>query len=158
MSTPDVPARLPGIGTKLDLRDDDGKQITVIRRLDGYVELYQGDRPLVRLDEANADSLGAFLGGHVAVPAELTERMAGVLGGQAHPVERQPGTAHAAGRSVGELQVRRRTGVTIVAVLRGSVPIVDVGPDTVLRAGDEVVYTCRHQDDDSFRDYVLRGQ
>ena len=46
---------------------------------------------------------------------------------------RLPATAHAAGRSVGELQVRRRTGVTIVAVLRGSVPIVDVGPDTVLR-------------------------
>ena len=70
MSTPDVPTRLPGIGTKLDLRDDDGKPIAVIR-LDGFVELYQGDPPLVRLDEATADS-GAFLGGHVSVPAELT--------------------------------------------------------------------------------------
>ena len=158
MSTPDVPARLPGIGTKLDLRDDDGQPIAVIRRLDGHVELYQGDRPLVRLDEATADSLGAFLGGHVSVPAELTERMAGVLGGLELDWVRLPANAHAAGRSVGELQVRRRTGVTIVAVLRGSVPIVDVGPDTVLRAGDEIVYTCRHQDDDSFRDYVLRGR
>ena len=158
MSTPEVPARLPGIGTKLDLRDDDGRQIAVIRRLDGYVELYQGDRPLARLDEATADSLGAFLSGHVTVPAELTERMAGVLGGLELDWVRLPTAAHAAGRSIGELQVRRRTGVTIVAVLRGSVPIVDVGPDTVLRAGDELVYTCRHQDDDSFRDYVLRGQ
>ena len=158
MSTPDVPTRLPGIGTKLDLRDDDGKQITGIRRLDGYVELYQGDRSRIRLDDATADSLGAFLGGHVSVPAELTERMAGVLGGLELDWVRLPATAHAAGRSVGELQVRRRTGVTIVAVLRGSVPIVDVGPDTVLRAGDEVVYICRHQDDDSFRDYVLRGR
>jgi len=158
MSTPDVPARLPGIGTKLDLRDDDGRPIAVIRRLDGYVELYQGDRSLIRLDEATADSLGAFLGGHVSVPAELTERMAGVLGGLELDWVRLPANAHAAGRTVGELQVRRRTGVTIVAVLRGSVPVVDVGPDTVLRAGDEVVYTCRHQDDESFRDYVLRGR
>ena len=158
MSTPDVPTRLPGIGTKLDLRDDDGQPVAVIRRLDGFVELYQGDRPLVRLDEATADSLGAFLGGHVSVPAELTERMAGVLGGLELDWVRLPANAHGAGRSVGELQVRQRTGVTIVAVLRGSVPIVDVGPDTVLRAGDEVVYTCRHQDDDSFRDYVLRGR
>ena len=103
MSTPDVPTRLPGIGTKLDLRDDDGKPIAVIRRLDGFVELYQGDRPLVRLDEATADSLGAFLGGHVSVPAELTERMAGVLGGLELDWVRLPATAHAAGRSVGEL-------------------------------------------------------
>jgi TrkA domain protein len=84
--------------------------------------------------------------------------MGGVLGGLALDWVRLPASAHAAGRSVGELQVRRRTGVTIVAVLRGSIPIVDVGPGTVLRPGDEVVYTCRQQDDDSFRDYVLRGR
>jgi TrkA domain protein len=157
MSQPQVPVRLPGIGTQLDLRDEDGRRLVAVRRRDGHVELYRGDEPLARLDESTADALGAFLSGHVVVPAELTERLAGVLGGLELGWLRLPAVAHAAGRSVGELQVRRHTGVTIVAVLRGSVPIVDVGADTVLRAGDVLVYICRHQDDDAFRDHVLRG-
>ena len=83
------------------------------------------------------------------MPAELAERMAGVLGGLEFDWVRLPTGAYAAGRSPsGELQVRRRTGVTIVAVLRGSVPIVDLGTGHRLRAGDELVFTGRHQDGD----------
>jgi len=156
--TPDVPARLPGIGTQLDLRDDDGRPIAAIRRVDGVVELYAGERALLRLDEVGAQTLGNFLGGHVAVPADLTARLAAVRGGLELDWVRLPAGAHAVGRSVGELQVRRRTGVTIVAVLRGSVPIVDVGSSTVFRAGDELVFTSRREDGEAFLDYVLQGR
>jgi K+:H+ antiporter subunit KhtT len=152
-----VPVRLPGVGTQLDVRDDDGRLITAIRRVDGHVELYQGERAIGRLDEASADALGAFLSGHIVMPSELASRMADVLGGLELDWVRLPADAHAAGRTIGELEVRRRTGVTIVAVLRGSVPIVAVDADTVLRAGDELVYTGRSQDGDAFRTYVLRG-
>jgi K+/H+ antiporter YhaU regulatory subunit KhtT len=47
--------------------------------------------------------------------------------------------------------------VTIVAILRGSAPIVDITSDTKLLAGDELVFTGREQDGAAFRDYLLRG-
>jgi TrkA domain protein len=155
-STPG-PARLPGIGTSLEVRDEDGRPLNVIRRFDGHVELYAGERFVARLDEATAGALGAFLGGRVVLPADLAERMSGVIGGLEFDWMRIPAGAYAAGRTVGELHVRRRTGVTIVAVLRGSAPIVDITTNTELRAGDELVFTGRAQDGVAFRDYILRG-
>ena len=32
------PARLPGIGTSLEVRDEDGRPLSAIRRFDGHVE------------------------------------------------------------------------------------------------------------------------
>jgi TrkA domain protein len=152
-----VPVRLPGVGTQLDVRDEEGRLITAIRRVDGHVELYQGERAVARLDEASADALGAFLSGHIVMPPELASRMADVLGGLELDWVRLPAGAHATGRTIGELEVRRRTGVTVLAVLRGSVPIVAVDAGTVLQAGDELVYTGRRQDSEVFRSYVVRG-
>ena len=155
-STPG-PIRLPGIGTSLEVRDEDGRPLSAIRRFDGHVELYAGERSVARLDESTAGALGAFLSGRFVVPAELAERMSGVIGGLEFDWMRIPTGAYAAGRTVGELHVRGRTGVTIVAILRGSAPIVDISTDTKLLAGDEIVFTCRKQDDAAFRDYLLRG-
>ena len=157
MSQPEAPVVLPGVGTRLDVRDEEGRRLVAVRRVDGHVELYEDERPLARLDHHAAKVLGDFLSGHVVVPVKLAERMAGVLGGLELDWIRLPAGAHAVGHSIGELEVRRRTGVTIVAVLRGSVPIVDVGPETVLWAGDEVVYTRSRPDDAAFREHVLRG-
>jgi CPA2 family monovalent cation:H+ antiporter-2 len=46
--------------------------------------------------------------------------------------------AAAAGRSLLELDLRRRTGATVVAVTREGAPVPNPGPDTVLLAGDVV--------------------
>ena len=152
-----VPVRLPGVGTQLDLRDEDGRRITAVRRVDGHSELYRGDRSVLRMDEPATQALGAFLSGHYVLPAELVERMSGVIGGLTFDWVHLPPGAHAAGRTIGQLKVRQRTGVTIVAVLRGSLPIVAVDADTVLQPGDELVFTSRPQDEDGFRRYVLGG-
>ena len=44
-----------------------------------------------------------------------------------------------AGHPLGEYEVRRTTGLSIVSVRRGEETIVNVGPDTVLEAGDAIV-------------------
>ena len=53
-----------------------------------------------------------------------------------------------------ELEIRHRTGVTVVAILRGAVPIVAPDPDTRLEAGDDVVIVCRPADLATGRDYL----
>jgi TrkA domain protein len=152
------PARLPGIGTSFEVRDEEGRSLSAIRRFDGHVELYAGERSVARLDESTAEALGAFLSGRYVVPTDLAERMSGVIGGLEFDWMRIPAGAYAAGRTVGELHVRRRTGVTIVAILRGSAPIVDITSDTKLLAGDELVFTGRDQDNAAFREFLLRGE
>ena len=61
------------------------------------------------------------------------------------------------GRTIDELQVRRRTGVTIVAILRGPVPIVTPDPGLRLDERDELVVACSEADLDAFLAYMAGG-
>ena len=53
--------------------------------------------------------------------------------------------------------MRRRTGVTIVAILRGLLPIVDPDPTVRLEAGDDLVVVCRGEGPAEFERYLVEG-
>ena len=53
--------------------------------------------------------------------------------------------------------MRRKTGVTIVAILRGSLPIIAPEPSTVLKVGDDLVIAGREEDLEPFARYVTVG-
>lgn len=149
--------RLPGVGTRLELRDTSGKPVHVVRRNDGRVELHgQGGAP-TELDPTNAHTLGAFVTGHFLLSPEVSDRLGDVLGGLVFDWVNLPPGAHAAGRTIEELAVRRRTGVTIVAILRGSLPIVAPDAACTLQSGDDLVIACRWEDREPFARYMLVG-
>ncbi len=52
----------------------------------------------------------------------------------------------AAGRTIGELQLRRRTGATVIAVVRDGKAETNPGADWQLRAGDVLVLVGNHQE------------
>jgi CPA2 family monovalent cation:H+ antiporter-2 len=52
-----------------------------------------------------------------------------------------PDGSYLAGRSIAELQVRRKTGATIIAVRRGANVSANPGPEFTFRAGDIILYT-----------------
>ncbi|MCB1056416.1 MAG: cation:proton antiporter [Acidobacteria bacterium] len=54
----------------------------------------------------------------------------------------------AAGRSLRELDLRHRTGATVIAVVRGEVPNPNPAPDTVLEGGDCLVLVGSHEEID----------
>jgi TrkA domain protein len=150
--------RLPGVGTQLRVADAGGAAVTGVRRHDGSVQLYGEGRSTIELPPAAARALGSFMSGHFLASPELIERLDDVLGGlRLDWVTLEPGSA-AAGRSIADLAVRRSTGVTIIAVLRGAVPIVAPDPDTVLATGDDLVVACRDHDLDRFRELLVRGR
>lgn len=138
---PPVPERLPAVGHRLELTAEDGERLVVVRRKDGALELH-GPTVTV-LDPVAARALGALATGHFVVAPELLDRADAVLGGLELDWVRVPPGAAAVGRSIEDLAVRRRTGVTIVAILRGSLPIVDPDPNQRLEAGDELVVAGR---------------
>jgi TrkA domain protein len=149
-------SRLPGVGTTLRLTDQDGHPVQAVRLHDGSVELYlQPTDGSVDLDPSAARSLGAFVSGHFLLPPEASERIGDVLGGLTFDWIRLGPDAPAVGRSIGELEIRRRTGATVVAVLRGSSPVVAPDPDLRFQAGDDVVFACGDQDREDFERHLL---
>lgn len=155
-SDPSV-TRLPGIGAQLEVHDVDGQALRAIRLLDGSVELHPAGGSVVVLDPSAAQSLGAFAAGHFSLPPRVLERIDDVLGGLAFDWVTLPEGAYAVGKSIEELAVRRRTGVTVVAILRGLVPIVDPEPSARLEPGDDLVVACREQDVGAFERYLVDG-
>jgi TrkA domain protein len=152
------PVRLPGVGTRVDFVDEDGSKFCVVNRDDGTVELYMPgtgeDRTTIHLSDAAAHALGALLAGRYELTPTLPMRADRVLGGLTFDWVHVPRSGRAADKSIADLEVRKRTGVTIVAILRGTVPIVAPEPTTKLEAGDDIVIVCRPADLPSARDYL----
>lgn len=121
----------------------------VVRRRDGHSSIVAGNAS-IDLDPTTARAVGAFLAGRFAMPPAVAERIDDALGSLVIDwVSLRPGDP-AVGRTIADLEVRRRTGVTVVAVLRGSVPIVAPDPLLALEGGDDLVVACRPGDLDRF--------
>jgi TrkA domain protein len=101
--------------------------------------------------------VGAFISGHFRLRPETAERLADVLGGLTIDWVRVQAGDAAVGHTIDELAVRQRTGATIVAVLRGSVPLVAPDPSVLLEARDDLVVVCREDDLDRFVRYMVEG-
>src|SRR4051794_13628619 len=156
-SPPPSPVRLPGVGARLDLTDQDGHPLEAVRRKDGVVELHHRGSVIV-IEPDTAGSLGAFVTGHFILPSEVARRTAHVVGGLAFDWVHLSPSSHAVGHTIESLAVRRRTGVTIVAILRGSQPLVVPDPNVRLEAGDDLVVACREEDRAAFERYMEVGR
>jgi TrkA domain protein len=60
-----------------------------------------------------------------------------------------------AGKTIGELQIRRRTGVTVVAIVRDNQAITVPEPSETLHTGDRLVIVGRRQDSGPFHKLVV---
>jgi TrkA domain protein len=136
--------KLPGVGVRHDFITKMGTRIGVIAHRAGHRELliYDEDDPdqcqeTVRLDEEESHALADLLG-ETQVTATITELRQSVEGVTIDwlPVRAASACAEA---TIGDTELRQRTGVTIVAVVRGDETIASPGPDFSLAAGDTAV-------------------
>lgn len=160
MSTPrwpvhPVPApvteqELPGIGRRYELAATEGGTVVVVIHHSGRRELYVLDsrhepRATVSLTDSHARTLGAILGGAYFKPA-VVEEIEAVVGGLLIDWvtlrQDSPGT----GRSIADLEIRHRSGMTVAAILRDHVPLIAPGPSETLLAGDRLVVVGRQED------------
>ena len=136
--------RLPGVGVRYDFVTEVGQRIGVISRHSGRRELiiYREDDPdstaaSLHLAESDRVALVELLGGSQVTQslADLQQRVEGLaidwLGLSAG--------WFADGRTIADTQMRRRTGVSIVAILRAAQTVPSPEPSEGLRAGDTVV-------------------
>lgn len=139
-----IETNLPGVGLRHELGVESGDRVGVITR-------HSGRRDLLVFDREDPDSVGRS----VAMQPDEARLLADLLGG-ATLVERfEDLRQHVAGLSIdwlplsersrfagkplGATEMRTRTGVSAIAVLRGGTAIPAPGPDEVLMGGDTVV-------------------
>lgn len=137
--------KLPGVGVRHDFATGSGRRVGVIVHHSGDRELliYDDDDPdrtreAVRLNQADAHTLGDLLG-----LARLKDRVDEVLhqsieGLTIDWIPVRDGSA-AAGHTIGDLQLRQRTGATIVAVIRGERTDASPGPEFEFAVRDTAV-------------------
>lgn len=136
--------RLPGVGVRYSFTTVEGRRVCVVHHRTGRRELLLGPpgdpdaaHPVLELDGDEARTLAELMGGSRVV-TDL-DRLHQVVPGMALDwLEVEVGSP-AAGRSIGQLQVRRTTGVTILTILRGGEHVPNPTPDLVLEEGDVAV-------------------
>jgi TrkA domain protein len=137
--------RLPGVGVKWSMTLASGTRITVIQHNDGDREIYvhrrAGDEDpaaVVELHDDEARQLGAVLGGAYERP-KIVEDLEMALGEFQIEWIKVPQGSWVNGRTLSDVAFRRRTGVTVIAILRESETIAGAQPDDVILDGDTIV-------------------
>ena len=154
--------RLPGVGVKYALPLAGGGRLSVILHNDGKRELYyfrSGDdepRAVITLDDDEARGLGAVIGGAYERPkiVEELEMALGELQIEWVPV---PDASPVIGKTLGELEFRKRTGVTVIAILREPEPVSGAQADDVLQQGDTIVKVGKAGQYGAFRRLLATG-
>ena len=149
---------LPGIGRRYSVQTENGELSVVIHhsgRRDIYLADPTGHRPpsVATLSDDQARRLGAVLAGAYFQPT-VTRQIESVVGGLLIDWVTIGEDAPAAGHSIADMEVRRRTRMTIVAILRGDDAVVAPEPNEVLQPGDRVVVVGRPEDLDGFMRHV----
>ncbi len=153
-----APVHLPGIGEQIELGDANDDDLIIVRHHDGRVEIARRtDSVRIELDEPAARTLGAFVTGHYLLPEDLAVQLDDVRGGLVFDWHRLGSSAAGVGRSIRDLAIRQRTGVSIVAVIRREGAIIDPDPVVVLGAGDVLVTASRASDREAFVNLLEGG-
>ena len=136
--------KLPGFGIRHDFTTKEGEQVCVVAHRSGRREIFVGDpadpdarRSLLELSEDDSRTLGELLG--VSQISEEFARLQQAIEGLT--IDWLPLRADSpfANRTVGDTRLRTRTGVSVVAIVRGDDAVPAPGPEEGLRGGDYLV-------------------
>jgi TrkA domain protein len=138
-------ADLPGIGKKLSFITAQDNMIVLIIHHSGKRELYffedsEADEAdfSINLTADETREMGAQLLGATYQPIDIDTMKTFKKQLVMEWVELQP-ESPITGKTIGEAQIRTRTGASIVAIVRGEDVIVSPGIDEILKPGDTLM-------------------
>ena len=148
---------VPGVGRKFELETDGEGRLIVLIHHDGKREVYRRPSPdadstkLFSLSGKLSRQLGTILEGTYFQPIELDDVQV-PLGEAIIEWTELTDSSPLVGRTLGEAEVRRRTGVSIIALQRDEETMANPDPDTRFAAGDIVVAIGTREEHAEFAD------
>lgn len=136
--------KLPGVGVRYEFETEDGQLIEVVSHRAGRREIYVAEdedsdefNRVLGLSQSDARTLAELLGASRVAEqlADLQQRIEGLVIDWLPLRDDSPYRE----RTIGDAQIRSRTGVSVVAVVRGDEAIPAPGPDQQLQSGDYLV-------------------
>lgn len=139
-------SELPGIGRKFEIITRNKDKVVVVVHDDGRREIYHFDDDdydesisSVTFDDSESRQVAAIIGGMIYKPKALENVEIAFDDLVIEWFKVEPG-APAINKSIGEIGVRNKYGVTVIAIIKKSLKkILNPGPDAVLESGDTVV-------------------
>jgi len=154
-------SHLPGVGKKYILEEtESGDRIAILLHIDGVLEIYfyekccENPTSVIRLNEEEARKVGAILGGVFFRPTPTKDLEAQLKGLLIEWYELAHGMP-CIKKSIRELEIRKKTGVSIIAILRGNTALPSPEPDIVLKAEDTLVAIGTREQHSKFRKAIL---
>jgi TrkA domain protein len=151
---------LPGVGVRHEFTTHDGTVVGVVHHHDGRsdVVVYDRDDPdrgtsMLHLDRDDTRTLGSLLGA-----SELAQHVGEVqaqIEGLLFEWITVPVDGSLVGRSIRDAELRRRTGASVVAVLRDEASVPAPDPDFEFAAGDVAVCVGTSEGLDKLRPLIV---
>ena len=136
---------LPEIGTKYEIENPKGDKVAVIFLTSGEIDLYvleagAGNPSVTRLTQEEARRVGSVLtGALLTIEHEDVEVSFSDIADLRINIHICQATKYVAGKSIEDLGIRKKTGVTIIAISRKGQSIISPPPETVFEDGDLIV-------------------
>jgi len=155
---------LPGIGKKFSITTSHNDKIDVIIYINGKREIFifeedDFDEPVanVVLNEEEANQLGSILMGVYFKPeTEKTKEylLKNLVIEWIEVDENSPLVNH----SLKDLQIRKKTGASVISIIRGDKTIVNPSPDEIIRKDDTLVLVgSKEQIEKFFKEFKVRS-
>lgn len=154
-------ATLPGIGKKYVVPLRAGGNLAIIVRPDGERQLYHfqesEDRPcdVITVEQDEAQQLAILLG-KPQVSAPDLEKLELALGALEIEWIELEETSLLVGKTLGASQLRKKTGASVVAIMRDDKAIANPDIDAEFRTGDTVLLIGSHAQTAAARDLITQ--
>ncbi len=154
---------LPGIGRRYDVPDLEGGTASIVIHHSGRRDLYliprrsKSPTASAAFTDAQARALGAVLSGAYFKPA-VVEEIEAVIGNLLIDWVTIRPDSPAAGRSIADCEIRRRTRMTVAAILRDHTSLIAPEPTEIIEAGNRLVIVGHPADLPGFMAHVVGSE
>ncbi|GEA14032.1 potassium transporter [Moorella sp. E308F] len=154
---------LPGIGKKFQIETRSGDKIVIVVHDDGRREIYHFDNndpeesiSMVTLDDAEARRVAGILGGMAYMPKalETVEMALDDMVFEWYKVEKD---ARSIGKTIGDLEIRKKTGAAIIAIIKKDEKVLNPGPEEIITPGATIVVLGDRKQVKACKELILHG-